>query len=405
MDSVGQAARHAELAKVVKRQVCNAYLAPAANTKIEPFKDVALQWDPACFTADTLRIFAYPGPSKAWTASTFSGQTIVQFDPRWFNRTTAGNVDIQLQMTGSKEETWMSSVGRGPTFQLVFDGAFPEAKLDAAADPGLSQEPPKKETGLAGGALASAVVVPVLTLLAVIVAYVVWSRKRSKSDTRRWSNYVDNRLSMVSQGPNASFGTPRASTMHFPRDSTATFPSPPSMARTGHERKPSAISFQLPPNVRAGQDDARELDTRTIKRIAAPRPESSNVGDHPAMLGESSVAILRGDDRLSRLESGSAVSGSTRPRESIYPSLYAVEDEETGSGAEWYGDEDEEEEVAAAAHHPHGDMPRFGRDSMGPDGALAEYAASRSSSMRSNVKMGGQPGALVFAPPVGARGR
>lgn len=70
-------------------------------------------------------------------------------------------------------------------------GTFPEANVDAAsADTGLSQvDSPKKESGLAGGALAAAVVVPVLALLAVIIAYVVWSRKRSKSDTRRWSNY------------------------------------------------------------------------------------------------------------------------------------------------------------------------------------------------------------------------
>lgn len=221
---------------------------------------------------------------------------------------------------------------------------------------------------------------------------------------------VDNRLSMVSQGPNASFGTPRASTMHFPRDSIAALPSPPSVARTTHERKPSAISFQLPSSDRTsmmryggrgGQDDARELDVKTIKRIAVPRPESSNIGDDPTMMGESSVAILRGDDRLSRLENASTLSGSTRPGESIYPSLYAVEDENINSGAEWYGDEEEEEEVAAS--HQHGGMPRFGRDSMGPDNALAAYAASRTSSLRSNVR-GGRPGGLVFTPQTGSPG-
>jgi hypothetical protein len=405
--------------------------------------------------SDKLTIYVYPGPSKAWTDVTSStGQLVQQFDPRWFNLTSAGIVKLQLQIVAKGAQSWQSSFGIGPTFSLDFNGApgsaltsrdstmysgtYPAADLHQSPTPGGTQsvDPPRRETGLTGGPLAAAVVLPLLALAGIIIGYVGWSRRKSKSATRRWSSYVDNRLSQISQAQVAKPAATdyRASVLNSSRGSSA-FPPPPVAARSMHQRGPSAISFSVPPALRESvnrpgpyladsaarrggdvapdRDSAVEIDEGTIERIG--RPKSANMFDDPSLQGESSVAILRGEDRLSRLDVDSAV-GSTRSAStgrhlSVQPSLAAVEDHtgrrEPSPGGWWDYDEEEEQhgeeelddgdQADTQVSLTHGGMPRFaGPPVASPDGALAQYATRTSGPLTSSRMLytSSQPGTV-----------
>lgn len=78
---------------------------------------------------------------------------------------------------------------------------------------------------ISSGGLGAAVAVPLLALIAIVVGYVTWNRSRKRPEKKRWSQAIDQRMSMVSDG---TWAPPRAS-MSSTRPGSMIDPSRPSL--------------------------------------------------------------------------------------------------------------------------------------------------------------------------------
>ncbi|EGG01183.1 uncharacterized protein MELLADRAFT_67281 [Melampsora larici-populina 98AG31] len=190
--------------------ICQAYLAPAASDVIEAYAQTTLKWDPKCLTTyDSLDIYLQSvdaaQPIHLWKSVTTSdGQLTTSFIPSWWNSTNAAT--LQLVITGADQPAWAGS-GSGPTFFAEFNGTTPDSVPDAEkaktqlGGPSVEVINKAHSRGLAGGSIVAAVLVPLLAVAGLIAAYIVVSRRRSGTASKRWSQYVDQRMSTA---PNAA---------------------------------------------------------------------------------------------------------------------------------------------------------------------------------------------------------
>lgn len=190
--------------------VCQTYLSPAASDVIEAFAQTTLKWDPKCLTTyDSLDIYLQSvdaaQPIHLWKSVTTSdGQLTTSFIPSWWNSTNAAT--LQLVITGADQPAWAGS-GSGPTFFAEFNGTTPDSVPDAEkaktqlGGPSVEVINKAHSRGLAGGSIVAAVLVPLLAVAGLIAAYIVISRRRSGAASKRWSQYVDQRMSTA---PNAA---------------------------------------------------------------------------------------------------------------------------------------------------------------------------------------------------------
>lgn len=137
-----------------------------------------------------------------------SGSLATSFSPDWWN-STAHLTTLQLVFTQSGQPSW-AGLSPGPVFSATWDGTVPtanasstvSAKVGDYTGPSVENVSGAMEhhsSGLGGGKLAAAVLVPLLALISLVAGYVVYSRRKSAAESKRWSNYVDQRMSMVSQ--------------------------------------------------------------------------------------------------------------------------------------------------------------------------------------------------------------
>ncbi|KAG0147010.1 hypothetical protein CROQUDRAFT_77118 [Cronartium quercuum f. sp. fusiforme G11] len=189
--------------------VCQPYLSPAANDVVEAYDQTTLKWDPKCLTTyDSLDIYLQSvdvsQPIHLWKSVTTSdGQLQTTFIPSWWNSTKSAT--LQLVITGSDQPAWAGS-GPGPTFFAEFNGTVPSTA--SAADTATTQTGgPSVEVihvarskGLPTGSLTAAILFPLLAVAGLIAGYIIISRRRSGAASKRWSQYVDERMSIAVNG-------------------------------------------------------------------------------------------------------------------------------------------------------------------------------------------------------------
>lgn len=150
-----------------------------------------------------------------------------QFNPTWWNGSLSET--LQLQITQSDQPVWATTTGLGPQFTVNWNGTTPTSSAKNGTSTGMSVESvraPNTSGGISGGKLAAAVVVPLLAAALGVAAYVFYSRRKGRNQRKRWSAYVDNRMSHYSTA---------ASQM----DGGAGSPGRPSMSMHGHSARPS----------------------------------------------------------------------------------------------------------------------------------------------------------------------
>ena len=115
------------------------------------------------------------------------------------------------------------------------------ASAGAAVYTGPSVESVSSPTSssFSGGRLAAAVAIPILALAGLLAAYIIWNKSKKKPEKKRWSQAIDQRMSMMSQGS----GAPRPSMSSSARPTSMYDPSRPSL---GH--RPSASLHSVNPN-------------------------------------------------------------------------------------------------------------------------------------------------------------
>ncbi|KAK4055937.1 hypothetical protein OIO90_002930 [Microbotryomycetes sp. JL221] len=128
-------------------------------------------------------------------------------NPTWWNASTgSGRINAHLTLIPSGNPIWNTPVSTGPSFVIYYNGSYPSltnsGPLPAYTGPSVESVNGNKtnDNSLTGGKLAAAVTIPLLMVIVGIVGFLLWNKWKKKPQQKRWSNVVDERMSMVSHG-------------------------------------------------------------------------------------------------------------------------------------------------------------------------------------------------------------
>ena len=128
-------------------------------------------------------------------------------------------MSLQINIQDSSIPPFISTGMAGPTFLATYDAkAALSASLASLSGAGLTPTPTASasatataspsskwevvrnflKNGLSQGQIAAAVVMPILTVAAFLIAYVLWNRKKEASKRREWREKMDQRMSTIS---------------------------------------------------------------------------------------------------------------------------------------------------------------------------------------------------------------
>lgn len=302
-------------------------------------------------------------PIHLWKSVTTSdGQLSTSFVPTWWNSTKAAT--LQIVITGADQPAW-AGYGPGPAFFAEFNGTVPASA--SAADkattqlggPSVEIINAARSKGLSAGSLAAAILVPLLAIVTLMTAYVVISRRRSGAASKRWSQYVDQRMSTAVGGGGWEAGRlPTDPTLPRPVSArvasmyrhSASLPSRESFAAGAHPRfstasnlhqrspsspnmtqyRQSTVSFADAPATHRGHKSSLSVNTGVSKSqtplelLLSPDQENG-----PATLGR--VAVNR-NSVASNLSGGQSPGHNSSPSMARSASNLRFEVEDTTRG-------------------------------------------------------------------------
>ncbi|WAR62423.1 hypothetical protein PtB15_15B7 [Puccinia triticina] len=288
---------------------CQTYHAPTPNQVIEAFSTATLEWDPHCFDSQKnidiyLQSLDVAQPIHVWkNVVASSAKLSTQFIPDWWNSTQS--VSLQIVITPSDLPLW-AGLGPGPIFFAHFNGSIPAGAPTSAHDGKQLGGPSieyitdlfhRSHHALSGGKLGAAIFLPLLAVAVAISTYIFISRRRSGQASKRWSEYVDKRMSVMGSqtwdspalgsGPLPSIrGIPGSRVASMYRHS-ASLPQRDSMVNTPHARLSTfslnrPVSSVRPPthhsrNISLAGSAARVSFVDRQSGISFPRPGSELV--------------------------------------------------------------------------------------------------------------------------------
>ncbi|CCO28772.1 hypothetical protein RSOLAG1IB_08391 [Rhizoctonia solani AG-1 IB] len=205
---------HAKLAKRIqeKRAGCSLYTAPTAGSIIDSVnKTFTMTWSASCVDKAPSMIDIYlsaPNSKKAgvvhvWQKVNFAAGTYTDvLKPKWWDSTS--NISLQLSFVESQTPLFLSDLPVGPTWNAFYNAtsaAGAVAAADTSAPDPVYQSVNNNSNGggLSKGALASAVIFPILTVAVALLVYVKFSRKKEAKKRQRWSQAMDKRMSTISK--------------------------------------------------------------------------------------------------------------------------------------------------------------------------------------------------------------
>ena len=126
-------------------------------------------------------------------------------------------MSLQINIQDSSIPPFISTGLAGPTFLATYDAkAALAASLASLSGAGLTPTPTASAAataspsskweivrnflkhGLSQGQIAAAVVMPILTVAAFLIAYVLWNRKKEATKRKEWRDKMDQRMSTIS---------------------------------------------------------------------------------------------------------------------------------------------------------------------------------------------------------------
>ncbi|CAE6464056.1 unnamed protein product [Rhizoctonia solani] len=195
-----------------KRAGCSLYTAPALGASINSLDaGFTMTWDPSCVSnppqAIDIYLTAPTTPSNSaihvWQKVNFAAGTYTDvLKPKWWNSTA--DVSLQLSFVTTGTPLFLSTLPVGPTWKAHYDAssaAGAAAATDTSTPDAVYQSVNNNFNGggLSKGALASAVIFPILTVAVALLVYVKFSRKKEAKKRQRWSQAMDKRMSTVSK--------------------------------------------------------------------------------------------------------------------------------------------------------------------------------------------------------------
>ncbi|KAG6902924.1 hypothetical protein C0995_009315 [Termitomyces sp. Mi166 len=177
------------------------YKSPATGATIDSLKPLLIEWDPTCIDSQKLDIHLlapwYNGETTeitGWSGvSNSDGQKSVNVQPKWWNSTS--QVTVQLAIVAAGLPPAMATLPAGPIFTATYT-----APADGSTPPAASTDVPIEGTSksLSPGKTAAAVIIPLLLVGLAIFAYLRYHRRKASSQSKRFSQALDKRMSTIS---------------------------------------------------------------------------------------------------------------------------------------------------------------------------------------------------------------
>ncbi|KAL6306619.1 hypothetical protein BKA93DRAFT_149947 [Sparassis latifolia] len=185
------------------------YKTPTAGQVIPYTTPLNISWDTSCMTSNTVDIYLYaPGSAlpriHEWANVDFAyGSYNVNLMPKWWNSTASANLQLAIVEAGTPP--FLATMPAGPVFTATYTKPT-SGSVPAAADtstPGASiqnvNNGPSKSHGLSKGAVAAAVLLPLLFVIGLAVGvYIKLSRAKGRDKRKRWNEAIDKRMSTIS---------------------------------------------------------------------------------------------------------------------------------------------------------------------------------------------------------------
>lgn len=202
------------------------YQSPSAAQVVQASDEVTAKWDSSCFTTEFVDIYLYSyassdssstksGIAQVWNRAANSGGSynLGKLQPSWWNNTADANLNLGI----IEADTSAFFLVPGPIFSIhatpeqlatATSKAAAVTQTKTAADgsittttdsDGLFQTAKlEKPPGLSKGAIAAAIVVPIVVVGFFVGLYIKFARMREREKRKRWSEHVDRRMSTIS---------------------------------------------------------------------------------------------------------------------------------------------------------------------------------------------------------------
>lgn len=184
------------------------YKSPTASQSFPYTTPINIAWDTTCLSTSYADIYLFaPSASTsrvhAWHNVYYpSGSYQTTFEPKWWNATQTAN--LQLSIVPANTPPFLAPYPAGPIFTVTYQapsgGNVPDSADTSKSDGAVSVvNNGPYENNHTSGKVAAAVIIPLLFIIALVIAAFIRLRRQSGKDERkRWSEAVDKRMSTIS---------------------------------------------------------------------------------------------------------------------------------------------------------------------------------------------------------------
>lgn len=286
------------------------YTYPLGSTTVTQ-TSLTVTWDASCYPSLTnANIMLYAqgasGAQAIWPGIPFqNGQYTLTLKPEWWNATSTA--ELQLSIADPSQPAWLTQVP-GPYFKVQLpasalsttivqgtativtaaSGVLATSARSTSTDSIYQTVSIPRAAGLSKGAMAAAILVPLLVVGVAVAIYVRFARQREAEKRKRWSEHVDRRMSSMSMDWRAG-GPP--SVVAASRMSMASSVGGTGATAAGGARSTYYSTNGGPGMAGAGAGGAAAAATQRIPRVAAPRyhPDGTLDGRPTSQLRQSTI--------------------------------------------------------------------------------------------------------------------
>ncbi|KAI5116508.1 hypothetical protein M0805_004671 [Coniferiporia weirii] len=211
---VGHAGAVKNYISMTKRDSCSTggfIESPTSGQQVDTSKPVTFAWDSSCLNITAADIYLYAPYQESTLIQMFQdvdfslGSYNTTLKPKWWNSTSSVNLQFNIVETGTP--AFLATLPAGPIWSANYN-ASDAGSMDAgdigtvsSSDSNVTQVNnlnTKGSSGLSKGAVAAAVLVPLIVIGLALTAYIKYTRTREATKRKRWSEAVDKRMSVMS---------------------------------------------------------------------------------------------------------------------------------------------------------------------------------------------------------------
>ncbi|KAH8103230.1 hypothetical protein DFH11DRAFT_1734878 [Phellopilus nigrolimitatus] len=195
-----------------KRDACSTggfIEAPTSGQTVDTSNPVTLAWDSSCLNITAADIYLYAPYKDSSLIQMFhnvdfsKGSYNTTLKPKWWNSTSS--VDLQVTIVDSGSPAFLATLPAGPIWTANYNASAANSDSSdigttSSSDTNITQVDnlESKSGGLSKGAIAAAVIFPLIALGIGLAIYVRLTRTREEKRRKRWSEAMDKRMSVIS---------------------------------------------------------------------------------------------------------------------------------------------------------------------------------------------------------------